>query len=303
MTAGVREMLKFGANLAGFMTADFAAKSSDRVAIGYQAGARALGYYQNAVFIYENLLDVITNSLHTVAVASLSKMRGDLQELRRAWSKALSTMVFYTMPLFGILAVTSVDLVVLLLGPKWASAGFLLSILALRGIPHTVERTLGWLHVAAGRTERWMRWGIFAMCVQLVALFFGLPFCPIGVATAYVICMFILFIPALAYAGQPLGIGATDVIQVVWRQMAGSIAAAAVAFAIRYTLLASSYGFTRMALLTLAYVVVYYALVVGLFRLRMPIGVVLSLAQDFLPSAIARHVGTQRLIAWHYEHP
>jgi polysaccharide transporter, PST family len=45
------------------------------------------------------------------------------------------------------------------LGAKWSSAGALLSILALWGIPQTVERSSGWLHVAAGRTDRWMCWG------------------------------------------------------------------------------------------------------------------------------------------------
>jgi hypothetical protein len=35
----------------------------------------------------------------------------------------------------------------------------------------------------------------------------------------------------------------------------------------------------------------------------MPIGVVLSLARDFLPARIARHVTAQRFIDWHYEHP
>jgi PST family polysaccharide transporter len=105
------------------------------------------------MFIYDNLLDVLVFPLHQVAIASLSKLQGDLVALRRSWAKALSTVAFYAMPAFGLLSVTSRDLVVTLLGPKWANAGVILSILALRGIPHSVERTLGWLHVAAGRTD------------------------------------------------------------------------------------------------------------------------------------------------------
>ena len=299
MTAGVKEMLKIGLGITGFTITDFVGRSSDRIAIGYRSGAIALGYYQNAIFIYENLLDVLVGPSHGVAVASLSKAQDDLTELRRLWGKAVSTLEFYVMPAFGILAVTSQDVVVLLLGAKWSSAGFLLSILALRGIPHTVERCMGWLHVSSGRTDRWMRWGVASTCLQLLALFCGLPFGPTGVTIAYVVCMFIIFIPAIAYAGRPLGIGAKDAITVVWRPMAGSLLAAASGFALRYTLLADSSSIVRTVVLALAYVAVYVVAVVGILRVRTPIAVVLALARDFLPVRFGRFVRTPRFFERH----
>ena len=287
-TKGVKEMVKLGLNITGFTMTDFLGRSADRIAIGYRSGAKALGYYQNTLFVYDNVLDMLVNSLHAVAAAGLSKVTGDLTELRRLWRKALGTLVFYAMPAFGLLAVISQDLVVLLLGVKWASAGALLSILALRGIPHSVERTAGWLHVAAGRTDRWMRWGVASTCMQLTALFCGLPFGPRGVVIAYVVYMFILFIPAITYAGHPLGIRASDVVQVTWRPLAGSVAAAAIGFMLRYTLFLNGSAFIRMAALVLAYVAVYLVIVVGLLRLRAPVAVMLLLVRDVLPARVAR---------------
>jgi PST family polysaccharide transporter len=288
LTRGVKDMLRFGLHSTGFTMADFAGKSGDRIAIGHSRGPKALGYYQNAMFVYDNLLDVFAAPLHGVAIASLSKVREDLVEVRRLWGKALSTLVFYSMPAFGLLAVTSRDLIVLLLGAKWSSAGVLLGILALRGIPHTVERSLGWLHVSAGRTDRWMYWGVFSTAVQLVALFCGLPFGPTGVVVAYVICMFILFVPAIAYSGRPFQIGAIDVIQTVWRPLVGSLTAAAAGFVLRYTLLANASGLVRTGALALAYVVVYLAMVAGLFGERMPLAIALGLVRDFLPRRLRR---------------
>jgi polysaccharide transporter, PST family len=303
LTSGVKEMVKFGLHSTGFTMSDFAGRSSDKVAIGYRSGARPLGYYQGAGFVYDNVLDILVFPLHSVAVASLSKVRNDLKEFRRLWNKALSTLVFYSMPAFGILAVTGRDTVVLLLGAKWSSAGALLSILALRGIPHSVERTLGWLHVSAGRTDRWMRWGIFATCTQLVALAIGLPFGPIGVVTAYVICMFLLFIPAIAYAGRPVGIGPMDVVRAVWRSMMGSLLAASIGFLMRHMLMANASGIVRIAALGLVYAAVYLVVVVGVFRVRMPIAVVLSLVRDFLPARVTRFLRMQTFIdACSYEH-
>ncbi|MCC6367103.1 MAG: lipopolysaccharide biosynthesis protein [Bryobacterales bacterium] len=289
VTPGVKEMLKFGVHLAGFTITDFGVgRSSDKVVIGYNSGAKKLGYYQNAMFIYDNLLDLIVSPLHSVGVASLSKVRHDLREFRRLWGKALSTLAFYSMPVFGLLAINSQDVVFVLLGNKWAPAGGVLSILALRGIPHCVERTLGWLHVSAGRSDRWMRYGIVSGAVQLSALFCGLPFGLYGVAVAYVICTFILFIPAIVYAGKPLGIGVRDVIAVVWRQLVGALVALACGYLLRHTLLFDTSRLYRMASLTLTYITTYVLVVVCLFRLRMPIGVVLHGIIDLLPTRLAR---------------
>jgi len=186
LTSEVKSMLRFGLNVTGFTMFDFAGKSADRVAIGYRTGAASLGYYQNAAFVYDNLIDIIVGPLHGVAVSALSKLRDNYVELRRSWAKALSTLAFFSAPAFGLLAATSQDLIVLLLGPKWARSGVLLSILALRGIPASIERTCGWLHVTAGRTDRWMRWGMALAGAQFVALCLALPYGPTGIVTATV---------------------------------------------------------------------------------------------------------------------
>jgi len=285
-TSGVKEMLKFGLNLTGFCMTDFASRSSDRIAIGIKSGARPLGYYQQAFMVYDNLLD-LTAALHSVAVVSLSKLRENLVELKRLWAKGLSTLAFYTMPIFGVLAVVSQDLVVVVLGEKWATAGVLLSVLALRGIPHSVERTLGWLHVAAGRADRWMHWGFFAAAAQLVALFCGLPFGPMGIIVAYVLLTYVLFVPAIAFGGKPLGIGHGDVLEAVSRPLTGALAAVGVGFLLRFTVCAELHALPRMILLGFAYLGTYLLIMVGIFRIRTPLDIVFSLLRNMLPGRFA----------------
>jgi len=276
-------MIKFGVNLTGFSMTDFAAKNGDRVAVGRTLGAGALGFYQNAMFVYDNLLDVLVLPLHQVAVATLSKLQGDVAELKKSWAKALATVAFYAMPAFGILAVTSRDVIVILLGPKWIPAGALLSILALRGIPHSVERTLGWLHVAAGRTDRWFRWGIGATAAQLAVLLVAIRFGMAGVVWAYVGFMYIVFIPALAYAGRPLGVRAADIVRVVGGQLVSALVAAGGA-AIVSSYAAATAPLVRIAFAVGSYLVIYLVLVIGCFRVRAPLDVCRSLVQDIVPA-------------------
>lgn len=290
-TKGVKETVKFGLNITGFTTTDYLAKAADRVGLGYTVGARELGLYHNASTVYENALTVVTLPLHSVAVATLSKLRDNVEELRRAWATALSSLTFFATLAFVILAVIGQDLIVLLLGNKWVGASTLLVIFALRGPAQVIERTLGWLHVAAGRPDRWMRWGIISCIVQVAAVLCGLPFGAMGVAISYGLCTYILFMPAIVYAGQPLQIGVLDLMRAVGPPLIGALVADAVGFTLRMYYLSDSPPFQRMAALIVACVIAYTLITVGVFGMTKPIEVAKRLLREFLPSGLSRMLG------------
>ena len=277
----VKELVGFGLGVTGFTMTDYLAKSADRLAIGYFLGAGPLGYFQNAFTIYSNLLSILTEPLHNIAASSLSKLRNDVDELKRSWTTALSSLNFFSAPAFAILAVTGQDFVVLLLGQKWAPAGPLLCIFAVRGIAHCVERTMGWLHVAGGRADRWMRWGVYSAVFQLLALAAGLPFGVTGVAIAYTIAMFALFVPALVYAGRPVGIGTKDVLQAVGPQTVAALVAVAVGFAVQLEFLGELPQFIRVSISGMVCLSAYLAVVVGVFRVTGPLHLIFSVLRDF----------------------
>ncbi len=288
---GVKETVKFGLNITGFTTTDYLAKAADRVGLGYAVGARELGLYHNALTVYENALTVVTLPLHSVAVATLSKLRDNLEELRRAWSTALSSLTFFATLVFVVLAVIGQDLIVLLLGDKWIGAGILLAMFALRGPAQVVERTLGWLHVAAGRPDRWMRWGIVSGIFQVVTVLCGLPFGSLGVAISYGVCTYIIFVPAIVYAGQPLQIGLGDLMRSIGPQLIGALVTAVAGFTLRMYYLSDFPPFQRMATLVVVCVSVYTLITVGMFRMTKPIDVAKRLLRDFLPSGLSRMLG------------
>jgi polysaccharide transporter, PST family len=288
VTPGVKELVGFGMGVTGFTMTDYLARSADRVAIGYVYGPGPLGYFQNAFLVYSNLMSIITEQLHNIASSGLSKLRNDLDELRRSWAAALSLMSFISSAAFATLAVTGQDFVVLLLGQKWAPAGPLLSIFAVRGIAHSVERTLGWLHVAAGRSDRWTRWGLVSAACQLIALAVGLPFGLIGVAIAYAIVMFGLFVPALAYAGSPVGVGARDVLSAVGPQMASGLIAAAFGFTVQQVLLVGFSELARFFISSAVCLATYVVVVVGVFRVTGPLRLVQSMLREFGQNRLRR---------------
>src|SRR5207247_3544527 len=103
----------------------------------------------------------------------------------------------------------------------------------------------------------------------------------------YVLSMFVLLVPAVSYAGRPLGIRAGDVMSVVWRQGAGALAATAVGFAARDVILSHTSHLLSAVLLTALYLVLYTGIVVGVLRVRTPLRVIGSLVRSFRPNRFA----------------
>jgi O-antigen/teichoic acid export membrane protein len=276
----VKSMVRFGLHVVGFSITYTMARALDRIGLGLFYRPEEVGYYQNAITLYENSIFSVFAQLHTVGSAALSKLQSNPAALRQKYEAALSAVAFFVMPTAAILSVTAEDLTVLLLGEKWRVSGMLLSIIALRGIFQTVEGSQGWLHLSIGRADRWRNWGIVSVVVQLVAIVGGLPFGPTGVASAGVITSLLIAVPSISYAGRPIGIGAALVVRAVGPQLVGAISTAAGGWWLQMTALADCSSFVRIVLSTGFCASIYLIIVVGLFRLTEPIKVARTIVHD-----------------------
>jgi PST family polysaccharide transporter len=126
-----------------------------------------------------------------------------------------------------------------------------------------------------------MRWGFFSAICQLAAVFAGIPFGLAGVATAHAIATFCLFVPALAYAGRPVGIDAKDVLRAVGPQLVAALCTVAIGFTMQRLFLSDCSQLTRFALSVLICVAIYLTLAVGVFKITRPLRLVFSLLRDF----------------------
>jgi O-antigen/teichoic acid export membrane protein len=278
----VKSMVRFGLHVVAYTVTYNVAKATDRIGLGLFYRPDQVGYYQNATTLYDNSIFSALNQVHTVGSAALSKLQSNPEALRQKYEAALSAVGFFVMPMAAILSVTAEDLTVILLGEKWRAAGFLLGIIALRGIFQPLETSSGWVHLSAGRADRWRNWGVVTLVVQFVSVVVGLPFGAVGVAMAGVITSLLLALPATIYAGRPIGIGAARVIRMVYPQLIGAIGTASAGWWLQTTMLGDYSSFVRLFLSGGFCICVYLGLVVGLFRLTEPIRVALSIMMDLL---------------------
>jgi O-antigen/teichoic acid export membrane protein len=277
----VKSMIRFGLHVVGFSATYTLAKAVDRIGLGLVYKPDQVGYYQNAVTLYENSIFSVFQQVHTVGSAALSKLQSNPAELRKKFEAALSAMAFFVMPVAAILSVTGKDVTVILLGAKWQVAGALLRVLALRGIFQVVEMSQGWLHLSIGRADRWRNWGIVSLVVQIVAVLAGLPFGVMGVAVAGVTASMLIALPSVIYAGRPIGVGSAIVIRAVGPQLIGAISTAAAGWwLLQMTALNHYSSLVRIISSTSFCACIYLLIVVGLFRLTEPMRVARSIVQD-----------------------
>ncbi len=276
----VKSMVRFGLHVVGFSVTYTLARAVDRIGLGLFYRPEEVGYYQNAITLYENSIFSVLGQLHTVGSAALSKLQSNPAALRQKYEAALSALAFFVMPTAAILSVTAEDVTVLLLSEKWRAAGSLLNIIALRGIFQVIEGSQGWLHLSIGRADRWQNWGIVTLVVQVVALLGGLPFGATGVAVAGVITSLLIAVPSISYAGRPIGIGAALVMRAVGPQLIGAISTAAGGWWLQATALTDFSSFVRILLSTGFCACIYLIIVVGLFRLTEPIRIAGRVVQD-----------------------
>ena len=119
-----------------------------------------------------------------------------------------------------------------------------------------------------------------AAIVQLLALAAGLPFGVTGVAIAYAIAMFALFVPALVYSGRPVGIHTSDVLRAVGPQMIGGLIAVTAGFLVQFEFLADVSPLLRIFASGMVCLLTYLAVVAGIFRITAPLQLAFSVLHD-----------------------
>lgn len=283
---GVGEALNFSGHIAGRFTFSYFASNSDNLLVGWKFGAHALGFYKKAYDLFSLSAGQLVASTSNVAVSALRRVRDDRAQYMRYLLGAIGAMSFIGMGLAGDLTLIGRDLIRVLLGPRWGEAGEIFTYFA-PGIGMMVVYYIhGWIHVSIGRADRWLRWGIFEWVVTFSLFLLGLRWGPQGIAVAWCVSFWTLTIPAMWYAGKPIGLGAGPVIAAVWRYVAASVMSASATFllAMRLQVLQHLQGAggaaARIAVVTAIFGSIYLALIVVLHGGTAPLRRMLKLVRE-----------------------
>jgi O-antigen/teichoic acid export membrane protein len=294
--AGVAQMLRFALHTYGNFVLFYLSKTTDKILIGRFLGSQALGSYDRAYQLATMLPSQLLSPLNSVALPTFSRLADDPARYRQTFLRLLSILAFVCMPVSAVVTLTGRDLILLLLGPKWESAGDLLPFFGVSAGVILLYCTHAWLHLSLGTPDKWLRWALVAFGVTLLLFGLGLPYGPRGVAAAYSASFYLLLAPALWYAGRPVQLRVSSIVGGIWRYFAAALVAGLVCWFGMNEFEPTAVVFRQLSLLTriaagvVGCTVIYLALVVALYRGTQPIVEFIRLASDMIPREIFNRI-------------
>ena len=120
--AGIRSMLHFGGTITVNGVISYMTYNLDKFIVGRIWGATALGYYGVASQLINTPTSNLNIALGGVTFSGLSRLQNDVVRFRSYFLKGYSLNISITLPITIFWAVFAQDIMVVLLGQKWADA-------------------------------------------------------------------------------------------------------------------------------------------------------------------------------------
>lgn len=215
---GVKSMLKFGGDVLGFNIVNYFSRQADTVLVAKFCGAAPMAAYEKAYSLLLMPVGQINGPLGSVTIPALSRLQDDLDRYRRYYLNAILLVCALSMPVIAGITLFADQVVLVWLGPDWASSADLFRLLALAALLGGISNPSGWLLISLGLTKRYRLLGLVNSVIIVLAFVIGLIYGPKeagqwgsmrGVAMGYSIAMLLNFVPYWAWAlkGTPVSLG------------------------------------------------------------------------------------------------
>ena len=218
----VKEMLMFGGNITISNLIRYFGNNSDKLLLGKFYGSNPLGLYKKAFDLLMLPIAQIGTPLLTVSTPTLSRLQDKPLQFKLFYLKLVSIIAFITMPLTAFLAVCAQETILFLLGPKWIDAAPIFKMLSIAAFLKPIMDTRGILLISLGKSKRFLINQIFTSTILVIAFIAGIPTGITGVAKAYAIATYLMFIPVLTHSFHTTPVNFKDYILSVIRPALGS---------------------------------------------------------------------------------
>jgi PST family polysaccharide transporter len=185
--------IRFGWNMVATQLVTYVGSNIDSVVIGVRFGAAPLGIYNRAFQLAMNTASQLRAPITNVAVPILSRLQS---AGARYWDFVRVGQVglgYTIVAVLGFVIGAAVPVTDLLLGPRWAEAAPVLSLLAVAAVFQTLNSASYWVYVSKGITGVLFRYNLVSVSIKIACILIGSQWGMIGVAVGYAIA------PALSW--------------------------------------------------------------------------------------------------------
>ena len=223
--AGTGSMVRFAMNIYGRFSINYLARNTDNLLVEWRWGSGPLGFYKKAYDLFLLSASQLVSPLTAVAVSALSRLNKDSVRYKHYLLSSLGMTAFVGMGLGADLTLVGKDVIRLLLGPGWDTAGRIFTLFGPGIGIMLLYGTHGWIHLSIGTADRWLRWVFVEFTVTALLFLLGMRWGPEWIAVAWTASFWILTIPAFWYAGRPVHFGIAPVVGAVWKYIVASLLA------------------------------------------------------------------------------
>jgi len=183
----------------------FISSRIDEALIGAFLGTTALGYYSIAKRLFLTLIDMLYSSIGQVLVSVFSKIQDDINEISEKSIKTILILSSLCFPIFIFSSVMGYELIVLLFGMKWLSAGVPFSILVTSGI-FLLTKTIAYpVFSALGKPELPLKLNIVRAIISTIFITVGAVYDLTGIVIAILITSIVTSYLDIKYLSIELG--------------------------------------------------------------------------------------------------
>ena len=212
----VRELMGFGLHLSGFNFVNYWARNFDNLLIGRVFGAASLGIYARSYTLMLLPISQVNAVITTVMFPALATIRDEKDRIKRIYLSAVAAIAFVCFPIMGGLLLLADPFVAAVFGEKWLPMVPIVKILCGVGALQCVSNPVGWIYTSQGRTDRMLRWGLFASAVVVAGVALGVYLGSTqAVAWVYLIASALVFYPCNALAGHLIGMRVRELLGVL----------------------------------------------------------------------------------------
>jgi PST family polysaccharide transporter len=182
--AALAEIVGYGKHRVGTQLMGFIGFQIDRIMIGIFLGPVALGFFSIAERMVSAFTYGVSGVIQRVAFPVLSMQQDSGPNFDRALRQFTTLGNIMSLPIFFGIAVTSRELIDVLLSDNWRPAAAPLAILSVAAIAHATNYSLTTATNALGRSDVVLRYSVVVIGLRVAACLIAAQFSMVAVALA-----------------------------------------------------------------------------------------------------------------------
>lgn len=226
-------MVRFGGGFLVFRVLGYLAQNLHVILIGRATGVAAAGLFSRAYSTASLLLGYTNEPAGKIAMSALPRCAADPERFARLYGRCLAVMMLAAAPIAAFSWLSAEDLIRVLLGPQWDTAGELLRVLTIGMAVQPVLNSTGWVYIARGEVRGMVVWGVFGWGIMIGAALVGVRWGAHGIAWAWSIALYALLLPCLWAAFKGTRITVASALSITVRPVGAALIAVAAAIPVQ----------------------------------------------------------------------